>query len=65
VTHVDTVDHGTVQVPNSPGADTGALSGYGQPFDATARTAFGHVGGLSRVHCTRVCQGSTYSAAVR
>ena len=40
------------------------LSGYGQPFDAATRTAFGHVGALSRVHCTRVCQGSTYSAAV-
>lgn len=49
----------------SPEADRGSLSGYGQPFDAAARTAFGHVGVLSRVHCTRVCQGSTYSAAVR
>ena len=32
---------------------------------SATRTAFGHVGALSRVHSTRVCQGSTYSAAVR
>jgi hypothetical protein len=41
-----------------------SLSGNGQPFDAATRTALGHVGALSCVHCTRVCQGSRYSAAV-